>query len=65
MSEEAKKNLEAIGEKLRELPPDAAAAVAEQFAAHMEGFAAGFAAGKAHAEKSEQITGGELNGLHT
>lgn len=53
MSEEAKKNLEAIGEKLRELPPDVAAAVAEQFAAYMEGFAAGFAAGKAHAEKKE------------
>lgn len=53
MSEEAKKNLEAIGEKLRELPPDAAAAVTEQFAAYMEGFAAGFAAGKAHAEKKE------------
>ena len=53
MSEEAKKNLEAISEKLRELPPETAAAVAEQYAAHMEGFAAGFAAGKAHAEKKD------------
>lgn len=50
MSENAKKNLEAIGCKLNGLPEDVAAATLEQYATRMEGFAEGFAAGKAHAE---------------
>ncbi len=56
MSEEAKKNLEAISEKLKDIPKAVAAAAIDQYAARMEGFAEGFAAGKAHAEtaKAEQ-----------
>jgi predicted transcriptional regulator len=54
MSEEAKKNLEAIGEKLNNLPEEVASAALDQFAARMEGFADGFIAGKAHAEKTEK-----------
>lgn len=50
MSENAKKNLEQISEKLNELPQDVANAALDQYAARMEGFAEGFAAGKAHAE---------------
>lgn len=53
MSEEAKKNLETISEKLNELPKEVASAALEQYAARMEGFAEGFIAGKAHAEKGE------------
>lgn len=53
MSENAKKNLEAIGEKLKGIPKEVADAAIDQYAARMEGFAEGFAAGKAHAEKSE------------
>jgi hypothetical protein len=51
MSENAKKNLEAINDKLKELPQDVATAALEQYAVRMEGFAEGFAAGMAHAEK--------------
>jgi predicted transcriptional regulator len=56
MSEEAKKNLEAISEKLKDIPQEVAAAAIDHYAARMEGFAEGFAAGKAHAEtaKAEQ-----------
>ena len=58
MSENAKKNLEAISDKLNDLPEDVAAAALDQYASRMEGFAEGFAAGKAHAihsaEKEEQ-----------
>lgn len=50
MSENAKKNLETISDKLNELPQDVANAALEQYAARMEGFAEGFAAGKAHAQ---------------
>jgi predicted transcriptional regulator len=50
MSEEAKKNLETISEKLKDIPKEVAAAAIDQYAARMEGFAEGFAAGKAHAE---------------
>lgn len=50
MSENAKKNLEQISEKLNELPQDVVNAALDQYAARMEGFAEGFAAGKAHAE---------------
>ena len=53
MSENAKKNLETISDKLNELPKDVANAALEQYAARMEGFAEGFAAGKAHAQKGE------------
>lgn len=52
MSEEAKKQMERIGGMLTELPQDVAADALNQYAARMEGFAEGFAAGKAHAEKS-------------
>ena len=51
MSEKAKKNLESIGDKLKELPRDVAEAALERYADRMEGFAEGFAAGKAHAER--------------
>lgn len=51
MSEEAKKNLEQISDKLKDLPQDVATAALDQYAARMEGFAEGFAAGKAHADK--------------
>lgn len=54
MSETAKKNLEAIGDKLNELPEEVAAATLEQYASRMEGFAEGFAAGKAHAEAAAE-----------
>lgn len=50
MSENAKKNLEAIGEKLDKLPTNVSAAALERLADRMEGFAEGFEAGKAHAE---------------
>lgn len=53
MSEEAKKNLEAISEKLKDIPKEVAAAAIDQYAARMEGFAEGFAAGKAHAETAK------------
>ena len=49
MSEEAKKNLDSISEKLKEIPQEVANAALEQCAARMEGFAEGFAAGKAYA----------------
>lgn len=49
MSEEAKKNLDSISEKLKEIPQEVANAALEQYAARMEGFAEGFAAGKAYA----------------
>ena len=47
----AKENnkLEEIAGKLHELPTDIANAAIDQYAARMEGFAEGFAAGKAHA----------------
>jgi predicted transcriptional regulator len=51
MSEEAKKNLEQIGNKLKDLPKEVASAAIEQYAARMEGYADGFAAGKAYAQK--------------
>lgn len=54
MSEEAKKNLETISDKLKEIPEDVANAALEQYAARMEGFADGFAAGKAFKETSEE-----------
>jgi predicted transcriptional regulator len=50
VSEEAKKNLQQISDKLKELPRDVAEAAIERYADRMEGFAEGFAAGKAHAE---------------
>lgn len=53
MGENAKKNLEQISEKLNDLPKDVADAAIEQYAARMEGFAEGFAAGKAHKEAEE------------
>lgn len=54
MSEEAKKNLDSISDKLREIPQEVASAAIDQYAARMEGFAEGFAAGKAHAEKPKE-----------
>lgn len=54
MSEEAKKNLETISDKLKDIPEAVANAAIEQYAARMEGFAEGFAAGKAHAGKTEE-----------
>lgn len=54
MGENAKKNLETISEKLNDLPKDVAEAALEQYAARMEGFAEGFAAGKAHKATEEK-----------
>lgn len=51
MSENATKKLEQIGGQLEGLPCEVAADAISQFAAKMEGFAEGFAAGKAYAEK--------------
>ena len=48
MSEEAKKNLETISDKLKGIPEDVAAVVIDQYAARMEGFTEGFVAGKAY-----------------
>ena len=52
MSENAKKNLESIGDMLKDIPEEVAAAAIGQYAARMEGFAEGFAAGKAHQSSS-------------
>ena len=49
MSEEEKKNLDSISEILKDIPNDVAAAAIVQYAARVEGFAEGFAAGKAYA----------------
>lgn len=49
MSENAKKNLEQISELMKDLPESVANATIDQYAARIEGFAEGFAAGKAHA----------------
>ena len=51
MSENAQKHLEQIGACLTELPNDVAESTLNQYAARMEGFAEGFAAGTAHAQK--------------
>lgn len=54
MSEEAKKNLETISDKLKDIPQDVASAALEQYANRMEGFAEGFAAGKAYKETAAE-----------
>lgn len=51
MSEEAKKNLDQISDKLKEIPQEVANAALDQYAARMEGFADGFAAGKDYQKK--------------
>lgn len=51
MSDNAKKNLDSISEKLKGLPENVAEAALDRYADRMEGFAEGFAAGKAYAEK--------------
>ena len=51
MSENATKKLEEIGGQLKGLPQEVADDALAQFAAKMEGFAEGFIAGKAYAEK--------------
>lgn len=51
MSESARHNLEQIGSHLTQLPEEVATDAMNQFAARMEGFAEGFAAGQAHAQK--------------
>ena len=47
MSEEAKKNLDWIGDKLSSLPDSVAADALMRYAERMEGFVEGFQAGKA------------------
>ena len=54
MSEEAKKNLEQISDKLKDIPQDVANVALDQYAARMEGFAEGFSAGKAYEQKKAQ-----------
>lgn len=54
MSEKAKEKIGLIEDKLSDLPKDAADAAMSQYAAHLEGFAEGFAAGQAHAKKEVQ-----------
>ena len=51
MSEKTKSNLDAISEKLSDLPKDVMEAAMGQYTARIEGFAEGFAAGLAHKEK--------------
>ena len=51
MSENAKEKIGILADKLSDLPKDAADAAMSQYAAHLEGFAEGFAAGQAHARK--------------
>ena len=53
MSENAKKNLDRVVEQMGALPQDLANDAINQFAAKMEGFAEGYAAGKAHAEQQK------------
>lgn len=50
MSENAKKNLEDIIGKVNALPKDVAAVALEQYAARVEGFTEGFAAGLDYAK---------------
>ena len=50
MSEKAEKKLDHVTSLLKDLPQDVANATLDQYAARMEGFAEGFAAGKAHAQ---------------
>ena len=54
MSENAKKNLETISDKLKDIPQDVASAALEQYANRMEGFAEGFAAGKAYEQNKKE-----------
>lgn len=56
MSEEAKKNLEQISDKLKEIPQEVASSALEQYAARMEGFADGFAAGKDFQKRQTEST---------
>lgn len=53
MSEESKKKLESISRKLADLPKELADTVIERYADRMEGFAEGYAAGKAHREVND------------
>ena len=50
MSENAREHLEQIGKQISALPHNVADEAVSQFAAKMEGFAEGFAAGQAHAQ---------------
>lgn len=52
MSEDAKKSLEQVMEKLNGLPVNVAKAAQDQFAARMEGYAEGFEAGKGYAAEN-------------
>lgn len=51
MSESTRQSLEQLGSHLTQLPQEVAEDAMNQFAARMEGFAEGFAAGQAHAQK--------------
>ena len=51
MSEGARHSFEQIRSHLTQLPDEVATDALNQFAAWMEGFAEGFAAGQAHAQK--------------
>ena len=53
MSETAKKELERVTEKLDQIPTEIAKQAVTQYTARMEGYAEGFAAGVAHANKEE------------
>ena len=53
MSENAKDRLERIGAILKELPPEIAKDAQNQYAAHMEGYAEGFAAGKSYTSEKK------------
>lgn len=52
MSEHANKKLEEIGQKLNGLPQEVAADALSRYADRLEGYAEGFAAGTAYAQKS-------------
>ncbi len=48
---ETESRMKRIEQQLKEIPEEIVKAAQDQYAARMEGFAEGFAAGKAHADK--------------
>ena len=54
MSEKVKSSLARINDKLKQLPTGVAEDALNQYAARMEGYADGFAAGTAYASKKKE-----------
>lgn len=53
MSEKTKSNLDAISEKLSDLPKEVAETAVVQYAIKMDGYVEGFAAGLAYSKKED------------